>query len=134
MNISKIYCLGDVAGYYSQINECCDELKKRDIQCLMGNHDWYLAGRGFCKRSKSVNDCINYQRKVITEENLNWLETFVIKNNFENVNMVHGGWSDPIDEYLTEPTAEYFSALPGRLFVSGHTHLQSLNHFADKIY
>ena len=78
LNVSEVYCLGDVVGYYSQVNECCDELRKRQIPCIMGNHDWYLAGGGFCPRSKSVNDCLVYQRKVISEENLNWLESFPV--------------------------------------------------------
>ena len=47
LGVSSIYCLGDVVGYYSQVNECCDELRSRAIPCLMGNHDWYMAGGGF---------------------------------------------------------------------------------------
>ncbi len=78
LHVSEIYCLGDVVGYYSQVNECCDELRNRQIPCIMGNHDWYLAGGGFCPRSKSVNDCLVYQRKVISEENLNWLGNFPV--------------------------------------------------------
>ena len=62
-NVDKIYCLGDVVGYYSQVNECCKELIEREILCIMGNHDWYLASGTGCPRSKSANDCINYQRK-----------------------------------------------------------------------
>jgi len=66
MGVDSIYCLGDVVGYYAQPNECCSALRERDIPCLMGNHDWYVAGGGFCPRSKSVNDCLVYQRKVLT--------------------------------------------------------------------
>jgi len=134
MNVQEIYCLGDVVGYYSQINECCDELIKREIPCIMGNHDWYMAGGGFCPRSKSVNDCLAYQRKIITTKNLNWLKTFPIQREVRNIRMVHGGWTDPIDEYLLEPTAEYFSKVEGNIFISGHTHIQSLYNFNGKIY
>lgn len=49
MNVSEIYCIGDVVGYYSQVNECCDELRLRQIPCVMGNHDWYLASGGFAQ-------------------------------------------------------------------------------------
>ena len=65
MGITQIYCAGDVVGYYAQINECCEELRKREIPCVMGNHDWYVAGGGFCPRSRSVNDCLAYQRTII---------------------------------------------------------------------
>jgi predicted phosphodiesterase len=47
--------------------------------------------------------------------------------------MVHGGWADPIDEYL-KPSEEYFERLEGRVFVSGHTHIQTLQRFGKKLY
>jgi putative phosphoesterase len=134
MNVTQIYCLGDVVGYYSQVNECCEELISRSIPCVMGNHDWYMAGGGFCPRSKSVNDCLVYQRKVITSENLNWLREFPVHRYVGNIHLVHGGWTDPIDEYLLEPTEEYFSKVQGEVFVSGHTHIQSLHKFIGKTY
>jgi putative phosphoesterase len=132
-NIREIYCIGDVVGYYSQVNECCDELISRNIPCVMGNHDWYMAGGGFCPRSRSVNDCLAYQRKVITEENLEWLKSFPVHRHVGNIHMLHGGWSDPIDEYL-QPTEEYFSQINGEIFVSGHTHIQTLKKYNNKTY
>lgn len=135
MKVTDIYCLGDVVGYFSQVNECCEELIRRGISCLLGNHDWYMASGGFCPRSKSVNDCLVYQRKVIKESNLNWLRTFPVQRKVEYVHMVHGGWADPIDEYLLTPSEEYFSRIEGELFFSGHTHIQSLYRFSNnKVY
>lgn len=133
MDVSKVYCLGDVVGYYSQVNECCNELRQREILCLMGNHDWYMAGGGFCPRSKSVNDCLVYQRSVISQENLEWVKAFKMYYEVENIKMVHGGWADPIDEYL-DPTADYFANVEGEYFFSGHTHIQSLNAFGNKTH
>lgn len=133
-SVTKIYCLGDVVGYYSQVNECCDILRERNIECLMGNHDWYMSSGSFCPRSQSVNDCLVYQRKIITAENLKWLKTFQIQFEFDNVKMVHGGWTDPIDEYLYEPNSEYFNKIEGELFFSGHTHIQQLHNFGEKTY
>lgn len=129
----KIYCAGDVVGYYSQINECCKELREREIPCVMGNHDWYMAGGGFCPRSRSVNDCLAYQRRVIFQDHLAWLKTFPVQISIGEISMVHGGWADPVDEYL-DPTPEYFERVLGRFFVSGHTHLQSLTHMGEKIH
>ena len=39
----KIISLGDVAGYYCQINECIHLLRQKDVPNVMGNHDYYLA-------------------------------------------------------------------------------------------
>ena len=133
MNVSEIYCLGDVVGYYTQINECCDELRRRNVKCVMGNHDWYMLAKSFCPRSKSVNDCLAYQKKIITKENMEWLASFALYFDIYNVFMVHGGWSDPIDEYLS-PSKDYFDRLEGLIFLSGHTHIQQLYSYGDKIY
>lgn len=134
LRITEVYCLGDVVGYYSQVNECCDALRARNIPSLMGNHDWYLASGSFCPRSQSVNDCLEYQRRVITPENRAWLTTFPVFRQVGELRMVHGGWADPIDEYLKEPTAEYFARVEGRYFASGHIHIQTLLDFGEKTY
>jgi predicted phosphodiesterase len=70
---------------------------------------------------------------VITSENLDWLKTFRVQMQVGNVRVVHGGWGDPIDEYITL-NQEYFERLSGEIFVSGHTHVQSLHHFGEKTY
>ena len=134
LNVSQIYSLGDVVGYYSQVNEVCNELIERNIPNLMGNHDWYMASGGFCPRGKSANDCLEYQRKVITKENIEWLRKSAIQRFVGDMHMVHGGWSDPIDEYVREPSYEYFSRIEGKIFLSGHTHVHTLKEFGNKPY
>ena len=133
LNISQIVCLGDVVGYYSQINECCDVLREKNVSCVMGNHDWYMVSETECQRSKSVRDCLAYQRKIITDENRSWLAAFPVILNKYGMSMVHGGWNNPIDEYL-EPTEEYFSAIKGKVFASGHTHIQRAEYYREKVY
>jgi predicted phosphodiesterase len=134
MPVEQTYCLGDVVGYYTQINECCEELRKRNIPCIMGNHDWYLVGGGFCPRSNSVNDCLKYQRKVISEENLRWLATFPVFRSVGALSLVHGGWCDPVDEYLLDPQPNYFDRLEGQFFASGHVHIQGIIKCGNKVY
>lgn len=133
LGIRDIYCAGDVVGYYTQINECCDVLRERAIPTVMGNHDWYMAGGGFCPRSKSVNDCLVYQRTIIGAENLKWLRSLPVQLQAGDIRMVHGGWGDPVDEYL-KPSAEYFDQVEGNTFVSGHTHVQRLDVYNGKTY
>ncbi|NER59353.1 metallophosphoesterase family protein [Pseudomonas sp. MAFF212428] len=133
LGVTRVYCAGDVVGYYAQVNECCAELRERQIPCVMGNHDWYMAGNGFCPRSHSVNDCLAYLRTIIEPEHLEWLRTFPLQREIGDVRMVHGGWGDPLDEYL-KPSAQYFEQLQGRAFVTGHTHHQTVQHFGDKVY
>lgn len=131
--IEDIICLGDVVGYYTQVNECCDELRERNVICLMGNHDWYMVSNSFCPRSNSVNDCLDYQRKVITNVNKEWLAQAKLFYQNERFSMLHGGWTNPIDEYLN-PNDEYFQKLEDKIFISGHTHFQSYYEFGNSIY
>lgn len=133
LGISRVYCAGDIVGYYTQVNECCAELRRRGIPSVMGNHDWYMAGDGFCPRSRSVNDCLAYQRGIIEPQHVEWLRTLPLQMRIDGIHMVHGGWGDPIDEYL-KPGSEYFERLPGDVFVSGHTHIQTLQQYGTKTY
>lgn len=133
LKIKNIYCLGDVVGYYSQINECCEELQKRNIKCILGNHDWYMISGTKCQRSKSANDCLNYQRKIITPSNLKWLSSFPVHRKINTLSLVHGGWDNPIDEYIN-PNQAYFDSLPNQFFASGHTHKQMVMSFEKKMY
>lgn len=133
LRVSEIYCLGDVVGYYPQVNEVCDELRRRGVKGVMGNHDWYLAADSFCARSQTVNDTISYQKKHISAENLKWLQRLPVHREYMGLKMVHGGWNDPIDEYL-EPSKTYFAKVGGRYFASGHNHLQRLEDYGDKVY
>ena len=34
MNIKEIYCLGDIVGYYTEINECCEALRAYNVSPL----------------------------------------------------------------------------------------------------
>ena len=133
LGVEDVYCLGDVVGYYTEVNECCEELRRRNIPTVMGNHDWYLAAKSFCPRSQSVNDCLQYQRRVITPANFDWIAARPLFLRVGELSLLHGGWTDPVDEYL-EPTAEYFARVQGRCFASGHTHRQVVQRFGEQVY
>ncbi|WP_083208557.1 metallophosphoesterase family protein [Mycobacterium malmoense] len=134
MEIKDIYCLGDFVGYYPQVNEVCNELRKRGALCVIGNHDWYMLADSFCDRSQSVNDTIGYQKKIISDENLEWLKSLPVYREYQELKMVHGGWVNPLDEYLREPNEVYFSKVGGKYFASGHTHLPRIDDYGTKIY
>ena len=122
MPVTRIFCLGDTGGYYCQINECCDLLRERNIFSLRGNHDDYLATGMDCPRSTSANYCLDYQRKIISNENLNWLKSLLPSGMFDDLDVVHGGWKNPLDEYV-RPSEEYFEDMQSLVFASGHSHV-----------
>lgn len=123
---SQILCLGDIAGYYCLINECIEELKKRNVINIMGNHDYYLVNNIKCPRSISANICLDYQRKIITQENLNWLSQSVKIFESDVISARHGGWNDCLDEYIKTFDFELVKDSNKKVFLSGHTHIQTL--------
>lgn len=129
-----IVSLGDVAGYYPQINECARELERRAVVNLLGNHDHYLLSDEDCPRSRSASACIRYQRQVATSACRAYLARSKPLVRLHGVAMVHGGWNDPLDEYLVDVAEEHFQELPGRIFASGHTHLPVLKRWAERTY
>lgn len=133
IGVKKIICLGDVAGYYCQINACCETLQARNVFSLMGNHDWYLAMGEPCPRSNSANRCLDYQRGIISKANLDWLASLKPQAQIDGLDIVHGGWNDPLEEYMV-PSTEYFSRISGQFFASGHTHVPCIWSGGGKTY
>ena len=99
----------------------------------MGNHDWYLATGESCPRSNSANRCLDYQRTIISKNNLDWLATLKPNALIEELNIVHGGWHDALDEYIT-PSTDYFADIQRHFFASGHTHVPCIWSDGDKTY
>lgn len=130
----KIISLGDVTGYYCMINECIDEFRFREITNLMGNHEQYLLGYRKCTRSNTVSKCIEYQKKVITKQNLEYLKMSPMTIDNEIISARHGGWKDPIDEYIKEFDFDIASRFKSTLFCSGHTHIQQLAYENKAVY
>lgn len=128
IGVDRVYCLGDTSGYYSEVNKCCDELRKCNIQSVMGNHDWYIATNSKCPRSQAANDCLEYQRKVLTRENKEWLSSLPAFIFEDGMFMVHGGLLNPIDEYL-QPSEEYFQRIHAKYFISGHCHVPRIEKY-----
>jgi putative phosphoesterase len=129
--VHDIISLGDVAGYYSQVDECIDLLVGRRVRNILGNHDWYLIAHKPCPRSNSANLALAYQRAHISSHSLRWLAESPRRLDTQDISCVHGGWRDPLDEYLTDASEEYFEAMDVSHCFSGHTHVQTLKTYGS---
>lgn len=129
VSVEKIISLGDVAGYYPMVNECIELLRDNKVTNVMGNHDYYLLNNESCKRSKTVDQIIMLQRKVIKKDNLAWLAQSPMKIEYGHSSFVHGGWKRGFEEYLYRLDQTYFEKLNFRFFFAGHTHVQYLHRF-----
>jgi predicted phosphodiesterase len=133
LGCDRIISLGDVTGYYAEPDRCIDLLVEWDAIQLLGNHDEYLVSGSGCPRSRVVSDLLRHQVKAVTAEHIAMLSN--LRPNFEEGenSFVHGGWVDPLDEYL-------YRLSPGMLpdgyrrFFCGHTHVQKLVDFEGKTF
>lgn len=135
IGVDDIICLGDIVGYYCQINECIDTLRSRQIPSLLGNHDYYMIS-GTCCDSKTVRMCIDYQKTIIRDDNLEWLESLSPCFDTDLMSFRHGGWRDAIEERIEDFDFSVVSSFRQRLFFSGHTHKQGIQYDSDnnKVY
>jgi putative phosphoesterase len=130
---SQIISLGDVVGYHAEPGECIDLLMQHNVKNIMGNHDYYLIGEENCPRSRLVSQIIDYQKGIVTSSQKDWLAQSVSSLIIDDMYMVHGGWKDPMDQYLYKICS---SDIPegARVLFSGHTHVQCLAEFGQRYY
>lgn len=133
--IEDVICLGDIVGYYCQVNECIDLLRERNIYCLLGNHDYYMIS-GTCCNSRTVKMCIDYQKTIIRQDNFEWLSSLKPDYDTADISFRHGGWNDAIEERITCFDFDIVKSMGQTYFFSGHTHIQNIQYNNDvrKIY
>jgi putative phosphoesterase len=95
-----VYCLGDLIGYNIWPNEIINEIRRRGIATLAGNHDRKTKG---------------YAYELVSAENRNYLTTlpahikleFQLNNDHLNLVLAHGS-TRSIDEYVLEDFDETY--------------------------
>jgi len=73
-NVDRIYCLGDLVGYYDKPNEVIDLIIKKNILCIKGNHEKYLLDNiNYNLKNENIYR-IKRQKKIITRNHLEFLD------------------------------------------------------------
>lgn len=126
-----VYCLGDLVGYNVWANEVVDEIRKRGIPTIMGNHDEAMS------LPAEANDMSNkaITRRLLTENNRKYLISLPrhLKLEFGQgaqafcMLLVHGS-PKGISDYLVEdyPSSEILDLMDAnhtQLVLCGHTHI-----------
>ena len=134
LNCDRILSLGDLAGYYCMLNECAALCREHRIVSLLGNHDHYLLTGARCPRSTTANLCLAWQKDHLDPAVLPYLSTFRREFRTAEFHAVHGGWHDPLDEYIRDFD---FTSPPDpvcRIFCSAHSHIQKFSSSGDVRY
>lgn len=124
---------GDVFGYYYDQEYILNVLKKKNIHCLLGNHDRMFLDLMEGKRNESVlvkkygNSYKDIELKI-SKENINFLYSLhsIYEVNIDDLNLafVHGSLDDALNGRIYPDTEiEDLSAYEKFDFVfTGHTH------------
>lgn len=138
--IDKILCAGDITGYYPFVNEVIDELKKRRVLAVRGNHDQYLLdGKAPKDKNDDVKNSVQRMKKIISEENLDYVkslpELLNLGINNKKVLIVHGSPWDQLEEriYPDYPNFSKFSEVDADVIILGHTHYPMIKKINNKI-
>jgi predicted phosphodiesterase len=132
-SIRTTVCLGDTVGYNAHPNECIEELAKRKVHMVLGNHDW-AATTGEPKGFNPIAVAgVEHARKVLTPENRQriqqWPRSFALEVDGRLLRAYHGSPRDPLMEYVfprsPEPMWADLAKTAGSpwAIALGHTHL-----------
>lgn len=129
-NIDTILCAGDIVGYYTFVNEVFDELRKRNIKCILGNHDAYLLGRlDLLSFNPSARASLLFTRDNIAKNNLDYLENIGkahldIEIDGLKISIRHGSPWNELEEYIYPDYLKFerFQQIEADLVILGHTH------------
>lgn len=127
------YCLGDLVGYHIYPNEVIQEIRRRGIGTLKGNHDEKVE-KLITTPNSLQEPGKNYAYHLISQQNRDYLKTLPAhikleyKLQSETINLVFAhGSTRSIDEYILIDTDEKYvldmmqEAGADMLFV-GHSH------------
>nr|WP_315142548.1 metallophosphoesterase family protein [uncultured Flavobacterium sp.] len=139
-NVDALYCLGDLVGYNIWPNEIIQEIRKRNIATIAGNHDEAIGNMVNTQKEIDVSVLNNgsiskeFTNQLLTEDNRLFLQTLPrdirleFKFNTETiiVLLVHGS-PNSINEYLFEERPkneliEMMNASNADILCFGHTH------------
>lgn len=129
-NIDTILCAGDIVGYYTFVNEVFDAIRKRNIKCVLGNHDAYVLNKlDILSFNDIARASLLFTREHIARENLDYLKkigkpSLKIEIDGLKISMYHGSPWDELEEYIYPNYSNFqkFKEIDADLIILGHTH------------
>lgn len=123
-----VVSLGDLVGYYCDVNEVIEEMRRLNATCVLGNHDWFLLHGCPETAPEAVRFGIEHADRVIEPGHRKWLEAQpliwggVIDSRVWV--LCHGTPWHPLDGYLYEdsPELERLGEFDCDVLAFGQTH------------
>ncbi len=131
IGVDSIVSLGDMVGYNADPNRCIELIRKRDIRCILGNHDSRVCGFEEPDNFNPVaRTALLWTRQNITDDNLEYLKTLPRQLTFNDNALAVHGWINNTDMYIlsqSDAMANFklleMEEYRYRLCFFGHTHI-----------
>lgn len=129
--VDQVWCLGDIAGYGPDPNECIELIRELPkLTCMMGNHDFAAIGDMALETfNTDAKKALLWQRDNLSDSSKEFLRSLsqevLVRG---NVSLAHGSPRDPIWEYILNTLVarvnlDFFET--HWCFV-GHSHFQAI--------
>jgi predicted phosphodiesterase len=124
--VDAVWCLGDTVGYGPRPNECCEAIRERADECLVGNHDLVALGE---LEVSDFNDeaaaAAVWTSQVLTQESRSFLEGLEPLAHLDGADLFHASARDPVWEYVltNEAARATLELTSARLVLVGHSHV-----------
>jgi len=132
--VRQVMLLGDIVGYGPHPKACIELAKQRNIFCLRGNHDHYVAHDGDVRvaSNSEAKWTLDWTLGQLDETDKQWLGALPVRHRRSGWMAVHGS---PIDKtffngYVYNMTAEknlhYLQSVDIPVCLHGHSHIQGI--------
>lgn len=135
--VSQIYCCGDLVGYGLYPEEVVNEIKRRNIIAVCGNHDASLF-------DKHLYFLMNETAQIAIDDNLSKLSDSSLKFINElpksfvkgDIRIVHGAPPDSIITYISyllkSELIKIFESYQNKITFCGHVHIPEIIDYDGK--
>ncbi len=136
-DVDKVFCLGDMIGYYHNPAEVINLLKSIRASCILGNHEAYLLGYKKCSIEKWRLCFLDLAKEKFTTHQFNWLkelpDSLELTINSKKIAFFHGSPWDHLEGYVYPDFSgfEKFHKLSYDFIFLGHTHHKMLKVFKN---
>ncbi|MBN1485945.1 MAG: metallophosphoesterase family protein [Chloroflexia bacterium] len=133
--VEQIWCLGDVVGYGPDPNACVDRVRREDMICVVGNHDWASLGKlDLDDFNPDARRACLWTQEQLSEENREFLDQLPASLVIGEFTLVHGSPRAPIWEYITHASiaTENFYFFDTSVCLVGHTHVPTAFHLSEQ--
>jgi len=132
--VRQYLMLGDVVGYGPNPKACIDLIRQRNIYCLRGNHDHYVAHEGDVRVAMGMmaKRMADWTIAQLDASDRAWLGDLPVRYRSKDWMAVHGA---PVDksffnayvyDMTSERNLEYLAVSDIHICLHGHSHIQGL--------